>query len=207
MSKQFIHRAILAFLLSSSGAIAQQYTISTLAGNGTAGFVDGDALGGAQLNSPTGVAVDSSGKVYIADSANHRIRMVSGGTVSTVAGNGTGAYAGDGASATAAQLNNPNAVAVDSSGNLYIADTQNHIIRKVSGGTISLVRRHSHHIRLRGRQRPRGGGGACVAIRGSGGCGGQRVHQRHQQQLESAGSIRRRGTSRRWSARRARPIR
>ena len=138
MAKQFIHRAILAFLLSSSGAIAQQYTISTLAGNGTAGFVDGDALGGAQLSSPTGVAVDSSGKVYIADSANNRIRMVSGGTVSTVAGNGTGAYAGDGASATSAQLNNPNAVAVDSSGNLYIADTQNHIIRKVSGGTITL---------------------------------------------------------------------
>jgi uncharacterized protein (TIGR03437 family) len=118
--------------------MAQQYTISTIAGNGAAGFVDGDALGGAQLNFPAGIAVDSAGKVYVADSSNHRIRVLSGGNLSTVAGNGTLGYSGDGASATSAELNSPNAVAVDGSGNLYIADTGNHIIRKVSGGTITL---------------------------------------------------------------------
>ncbi len=137
MSRQLLQRSILAFLLCAAAATAQQYTISTIAGNGTAGFVDGNALG-AQLNSPTGIAVDSTGKVYIADSSNHRIRLLSGGTLSTVAGSGTGSYAGDGASATSAELFNPNAVAVDGSGNLYIADTGNHIIRKVSGGTITL---------------------------------------------------------------------
>ena len=136
---------------------------------------------------PRGSHVDSSGKVYIADSANHRIRMVSGGTVSTVAGNGTGAYAGDGASATAAQLNNPNAVAVDSSGNLYIADTQNHVIRKVSGGTITLFAGTPTISGYAGDNGLAVGAALCVAIRGSGGCGGQRVHQRHRQQPDPQG--------------------
>jgi uncharacterized protein (TIGR03437 family) len=136
MSLRFIRLSILASFCAGA-AIAQQYTISTVAGSGAAGFADG-AANGAQFNLPGGILVDSSGKLYVADSANHRIRTVSGGIVSTVAGNGTGGYAGDPGSATSAELLSPGAVAVDGSGNLYIADTGNHVIRKVSGGNISL---------------------------------------------------------------------
>ncbi len=119
--------------------MAQQYTISTLAGSGAAGFVDGNALGGAQFNLPGWIVMDSSGKMYVADSNNHRIRTISGGIVATVAGNGTAGYAGDSAAATAAELNSPGAVAVDKSGNLYIADTGNHVIRKVANGNITTI--------------------------------------------------------------------
>ena len=116
--------------------------ISTVAGNGTAGSSgDGAAATAARLNSPWGVAVDGSGNLYIADGWNHRIRKVdSSGNISTVAGTGTTSFSGDGAAATAAQLNNPRGVAVDGSGNLYIADTNNSRIRKVdSSGNISTV--------------------------------------------------------------------
>jgi sugar lactone lactonase YvrE len=117
-------------------------TISTVAGTGTASYSgDGSPAASAQLNYPTGVAVDSSGNLYIADEFNHRIRKVTpGGTISTVAGTGTAGYSGDGSPATSAQLNYPYGVAVDSNGNLYIADDGNHRIREVaSGGTISTV--------------------------------------------------------------------
>ena len=68
----------------------QQYIINTFAGNGTAGYSgDSGAPGSAQLSSPDGIAFDSSGNLYIADSANQRIRKISGGTITTVAGNGT----------------------------------------------------------------------------------------------------------------------
>ena len=122
--------------------VAANGAISTLAGNGTAGFGgDNGAAASAQLNSPTGVAVDGSGNVYIADSANSRVRKVSSaGSIATVAGNGTPGYSGDGSSAANAMLNFPVAVAVDTAGNLYIADTNNSAIRKVStSGTISTV--------------------------------------------------------------------
>jgi uncharacterized protein (TIGR03437 family) len=116
----------------------QQYIISTVAGNGSKGYSgDSGAATAAQLNGPEAVAVDSKGTLYIADSANHCIRMVQNGTITTIAGNNTSGYTGDGASATKAQLNNPADVAVDSSGNLYIADAGNNVIRKVSGGNIS----------------------------------------------------------------------
>ncbi len=119
---------------------AKSLDISTVAGNGTAGFTgDGSTAVNAELNSPTGVAVDSAGNLYIADSLNCRIRkMASGGNISTFAGNGTLSYSGDGGAAIQAQLNNPQGVAADSSGNLYVADTLNNVVRKVSpNGTIS----------------------------------------------------------------------
>ena len=76
----------------------------------------------AQLYAPYGVAIDSVGNAYIADSGNHRIRGVSNG-VTTIAGNGTRGFSGDGGLAAAAHLSSPTGVAVDSAGNLYIADT------------------------------------------------------------------------------------
>ena len=91
----------------------------------------------AGLSSPFGVAVDSSGNLYIADFGNYVIRKVTAATgiISTVAGNNTPGYSGDGAAATSARLNLPTDVAVDSSGNLYIADAENSIIRKVTAAT------------------------------------------------------------------------
>lgn len=122
-------------------AWSQQYTISAYAGNGTSGFSgDSGAATGAQFSSPDGIAFDSSGNLYIADAANERVRKVSGGNITTVAGNGTSGYSGDKGAATSAELLGPSGVAVDSSGNLYIADTGNHVIRMVStSGTITTI--------------------------------------------------------------------
>jgi uncharacterized protein (TIGR03437 family) len=115
-------------------------TITTVAGNGTAGYTgDGKAATAAELNDPVGVAVDSSGNLYIADAGNNVIRKVASGNISTVAGNNTAGYSGDGGAATSAQLNDPVAVAVDSSGNLYIADANNFVIRMVTGTTIGTI--------------------------------------------------------------------
>ncbi len=121
-------------------AWGQQYTITTIAGTGAAGFAgDGGDPKLAQFSSPAGLALDSKGNLYIADSANNRIRMISGSTITTVAGNGTAGSAGDKAAATSANLYTPTGVAVDSSGNLYIADSVNNVIRKVTGGTITTI--------------------------------------------------------------------
>ncbi len=96
---------------------------------------DGQATS-ARLNGPVGVAVDSTGNLYIADVGNNRIRKVTAaGTITTVAGNGVQGYFGDGSSAMNAELNNPYGVAVDGSGNLYISDSLNDRIRKVAAGT------------------------------------------------------------------------
>ncbi len=108
--------------------------ISTVAGNGTKGFSgDGGPATSAQLGQPEGMAVDSAGNLYFADSSNNRIRKVTpAGVISTVAGNGAAGFSGDGGLALTAQLNGPTGVAVDSAGNLYIADSDNNRIRKVS---------------------------------------------------------------------------
>src|SRR5580658_6517372 len=135
----------LAVCVVSTCAWGQQYTVSTIAGNGTAGFSgDTGAPTSAQLSSPDGIAFDSSGNLYSADSVNQRIREISGGTINTIAGNGTAGYSGDVAkgvtgTATDAELRGPSGVAVDSSGNIYIADTGNHVIRVVTNGIISTI--------------------------------------------------------------------
>ncbi len=114
--------------------------VSTVAGNGVQGFGgDGAAATDALLDSPAGVTVDSNGNIYIADTHNNRIREVAGGTITTIAGTGDAGFSGDGAAASAAALSYPTAVAVDRNGNVYIADTDNHRIRKISGTTISTV--------------------------------------------------------------------
>ncbi len=117
-------------------------TITTVAGNGTQGFSgDGGSATNASLYGPAGVAVDTAGNLYIADTSNNRVRKVStSGTITTVAGDGTQGFSGDGGSATNASLDNPYGVAVDTAGNLYIADSYNHRVRKVStSGTITTV--------------------------------------------------------------------
>lgn len=120
--------------------VAPDGTITTLAGTGNPGYSgDGGPATAARLNQPQGVAVDAAGNVYVADTGNHRIRKVTpGGTIVTVAGAGTAGSSGNGGPATSALLNRPSDVAVDAAGNLLIADTSNHQIRKVTpGGTIS----------------------------------------------------------------------
>lgn len=115
-------------------------TIVTVVGSGLYGFAgDGAAATQAKMYLPSGVAVDGSGNVYIADQWNLRIRKLASGNISTVAGNGMLSYSGDGGPATRAQLNGPQGTAVDSAGNLFISDTRNGVVRKVSGGTISTV--------------------------------------------------------------------
>jgi hypothetical protein len=97
---------------------------------------DGGAATSAQLNVPMGVAIDSSGNLYISDQSNYRIRMVnSSGIISTIAGNGTKGYSGDGGAATSAELNNTQGLGLDASGNPYIADTGNFRIRVVGSGS------------------------------------------------------------------------
>jgi trimeric autotransporter adhesin len=116
--------------------------ITTVAGNGAAGFRgDGGPATSAQLNYPSAVAVDAFGNLFIADTRNQRIRKVTpAGTIVTVAGNGSAGFSGDGASALLARLNDPRAVAADSEGNLFIADSGNHRVRKVNlAGVISTV--------------------------------------------------------------------
>lgn len=116
--------------------------ITTVAGNGTSGFAgDGGPATSARLNNPGAVAVDAAGNLYIADSYNNRIRKVDvNGTITTVAGNGMTGFSGDGGAATSAEIRDPKAVAVDATGNLYIADYRNNRVRRISvGGIITTV--------------------------------------------------------------------
>ena len=114
--------------------------ITTVAGNGATSFAgDGGPAIGAQMNQPYGVAVDAADNLYVADSYNNRIRKVSSGVITTVAGNGSQGFSGDGSSATAAELSKPFGVAVDSAGEVYIADTFNYRVRSVSNGVITTV--------------------------------------------------------------------
>jgi sugar lactone lactonase YvrE len=114
--------------------------VSAVAGSGVQGYGgDTGAATSALLDTPSGVAVDASGNIYIADTRNNRIRKVSGGTITTIAGTGVSSFSGDGSAAAVATLSYPTAIALDSSNNIYIADTNNHRIREITGTTINTV--------------------------------------------------------------------
>ena len=135
------------YILQSSDGRIREVTasngfINTIEGTGSFGFVgDGGPAIDAEMSNPNGIAIDSSGNLYVADTGNLRIREISGGTISTIAGNGsTSTYSGDGGQATKAQLNQPKGVVADAAGNIYIADTGNNRVRKVStSGVITTI--------------------------------------------------------------------
>jgi streptogramin lyase len=112
--------------------------VSTFAGSGQSGNSDGTGTG-ASFNSPFGITIDTSGNLYIADSGNNLIRKITpGGTVTTIAGSGSrGAADGTG---RAASFDTPAGIAVDKSGNIYVADENNNLIRKISqAGTVTTI--------------------------------------------------------------------
>jgi sugar lactone lactonase YvrE len=133
MKNHLIPVCSIIFLFSISFH-AQAQIITTIAGNGTPGYIsDGVPATSTELKANFGVAVDGAGNVYIADAGNNRIRKVNtSGIISTVAGNGTPAFSGDGGQATAAELNAPTCVAFDNSGNMYIADQNNNRVRMIN---------------------------------------------------------------------------
>lgn len=133
----FLNSRIVKYAVATS-------TYATVAGTGAGGFSgDGGLATAATIREPRGIAFDASDNFYIADTENHRIRKVDAATsiISTIAGNGSGGFSGDGGSATAAQIKRPEKVALDDAGNVYIADTENHRIRKVtlSDGNITTI--------------------------------------------------------------------
>ncbi|HEY1340077.1 MAG TPA: hypothetical protein VGF59_21335, partial [Bryobacteraceae bacterium] len=113
--------------------------VTTIAGDGNFAFANGAPATSGSLANPSGIALDSSGNIYVADGLNERVRMItsSGNQLSTIAGSGQFRYGGDGGPATAAYLNDTSSLAFDSSGNLFIGDANNQVVRRVSGGTIS----------------------------------------------------------------------
>ncbi len=128
---------------SKTCAVTVDRTVSLVAGTGVMGggwTGDGNATS-VQLCHPWGIALSASGDILIADTFNNRIRKVSGTTITTVAGNDSYGYVNDGVAATSTPLYQPAGVAVDSSDNIYIADTKNHRVRKVDHltGTITTI--------------------------------------------------------------------
>jgi hypothetical protein len=114
--------------------------VTRVAGSGISGYSGGGGPAtSAQLQTPSGVVIDSAGDLYIVDIGASVVRKVSGGVIATVAGTGMNGFTGDNMPAASAQLDQPSGVAVDANFNLYIADSGNFRIRKVSGGIIATV--------------------------------------------------------------------
>jgi len=136
------------YFAETNGNVVREFStagvITNVAGTGTQGFAgDGGPATSAELDSPAGLAMDSAGNLYIADSHNQRVREVSAvtGVISTIVGTGIAGFSGDGGPAKAAQLDLPTALALDAAGNLFVADTNNHRVRRVAAasGVITTV--------------------------------------------------------------------
>ncbi len=163
-----------AFLFFNLLAQAQQYVISTVAGG--AASPASIAANQASIGDPPRVAVDGAGNLYFGGS--HCVFKVdSSGTLTRIAGNGRSGYSGDGGAATAAQVQFPDGIAVDSAGNIYVADTSANVVRVIS--------RHRYHLDLRRtrrrgihRRRRAGRAGAVERADGAGArCGGQPLYR------------------------------
>ncbi|MFF7157399.1 hypothetical protein [Streptomyces sp. NPDC008139] len=181
--------------------VSRRGLVTQVVGSGAAGYSgDGRTALTARLNQPHGLALDAKNNLYIADSANNVIRRGDArtGTITTVAGDhtadkaddGLGAFFGDGGAATSARLNDPQGVALDGAGNLYVADTFNNAIRRVTpAGVITTVVNASA---ASGRGEQRRGAVRLEArhpVRGRGRpVHGPAVHRRHTQQRGRPGA-------------------
>ena len=150
--------------------------ISTEAGNGAVGFSgDGGPATDAQFFGPAGVAADSAGNLFIAETGNSRIRRVDAatGVVTTIAGTGVAGYAGDGGPAGNAQLNVPTAVVTDSAGDVYVADSVSNVVRRIDAATGVITT-----VAGNGTAGYAGDGGACHERRAEPPCRPRPGHQR-----------------------------
>lgn len=141
--------------------LAPDATLSTVAGSGTQGFAgDGGPAVAARLDSPSGLATNSAGDVFIADTHNHRIRKltVASGAIGTVAGTGLRGFSGDNGPAAAAQIDSPTALAVAANGDLYVADAGNQRVRRISAANGVMTT-----VAGSGRQGFSGDGGSALA--------------------------------------------
>ncbi len=139
---RILARSLVALLIltwTTVSLFGQPYTITTIAG--TDRLLDGHPATSVPLRSPIGVVLDNAGNLYIADESDNRVRKVApSGIISTFAGNGIPGYTGDRGKATEAELSAPSGLALDSNGNLYIADSGNFVVRRISpDGTINTV--------------------------------------------------------------------
>jgi uncharacterized protein (TIGR03437 family) len=137
------YRCVLGLALASiqlwgDGSTRATYHVETVAGSSLIG--DGGLATAAQFSTIQGIAVDKAGNLYIADTGNHRVRKVAAGVVTTIAGTGVAGYSGDNGPAVNAQLNFPYGLAVDASGNVFIADYGNDRVRMIApSGTIATI--------------------------------------------------------------------
>lgn len=148
----------LAALGGALPVVAQECPYTTIAGNAVTFRGNNEPVATAVFNSPAAIVAGKDGTLYVADTGNHRVRAISpSGIIRTVAGTGEPAFRGDGGSATSAALQSPSGVAIADDGTIYIADTANHRIRKVSpDGVISTIAGEGH-------ARFRGDGGPATA--------------------------------------------